>query len=421
MRVLFVAPVEQGSGETITCLHLADNLTRNGHDVLFLASAFASRFLGDQFPDRIRLLGSDGRANRRAWDAVLHEFRPNIVVFADYPLLFFATGAAPLIDDPVWCESLESLPVCLATLDHFGFAQEEMGMFFGPPHLSFHYQKFPAIPKRMHILLPCPMHEPGPVNGRRGYPFRYWHIPIEMSEPSRREVRRRYLQNENDILVFHSVPNWAWGQAERMALSLYRYLGEILDYYLRDLSRPATVVSVNNGYLLQTPIDCSINIVNLEPISRSEFESLLLSSDLVLTENSVSIAMGKAICGLRACATFQNSFSLPELVDSVDGPVREIVLEMEQKRAGAIFPFNVYPIGMVDELKRIILYRDNSLTAAFRALEVFEGIVTKRRLHALLNNDGEREALKAAQWDYVRRLREIGDGSQILQELVQNE
>lgn len=421
MKVLLITPVEQGSGETVTCLHLAEDLVSSGHEVLFLASTFAARFLRPHFPDRIRHLGSDGGANRQAWDSAIQEFRPDAVVFADYPLMFFEVGAVPLVDEPGWQESLGSLDACLVTLDHFGFAQEEMGMFIGPPHLSFHYQRFPAIPDRMNILLPCPMHEPGPVATRRGTPFRYWQVPIETSEESRRNVRARYLKNQDDILVFHSVPNWAWRHAENMELPLYYYLGAILDYYLRDLPRPVTVVSVNNGSLLQTPIDASVSFVNVEPIPKAEFESLLWAADLALTENSVSISMGKAICGLQTCGAFRNTMRLPEIMDRVEGRLKKIVLEIERERAGTIFPFNAYPVGMVEELERIILYRDNSLTEAFESIELFGGVETSAKLRALLTDDGERERLRRAAREYVRRLGDIDDGVQALERLVLEE
>jgi hypothetical protein len=421
MRVLLVAPVEQGSGETITCLHLAEGLTEKGHKVLFLASDLASRFLCHKFADRIRRLGPDGPSNRHTWDATLDEFRPDAVVFADYPLLFFAFGATPLADEPGWCESLESLDTCLVTLDHFGFAQQELEMFLGAPHLSFHRQRFPAIPQRMHILLPCPMHEPQPVHGRRGRPFRYWEVPIKISTATRMEVRSEYLGDGDGLLIMHSVPNWAWQQASAMELPLYDYLGAILDYYLRDLPQPVTVVSVNNGALLQTPVDCSVRFVNLEPLPKSEFEKLLLASDLVLTENGVSIAMGKAVCGLQTCAALKNSLRLIEIVSRIDGPLKSLVLEMERRRMGAIFPFNVYPAAMVDELDRIGLYRGNSLTGAFRTLEIFGGAETKNQLHGLLTDERQREVLRSAQLEYVSRLCQTADGAEVLQRIVEEE
>ena len=66
-RVLLVTPVEQGSGETITSLHVAQGLVSRGHEVRFLAAPFAARFLEPHFPDRIDRLGFDERENRRDW------------------------------------------------------------------------------------------------------------------------------------------------------------------------------------------------------------------------------------------------------------------------------------------------------------------------------------------------------------------
>ncbi|HEX9941274.1 MAG TPA: DUF6365 family protein [Thermoanaerobaculia bacterium] len=418
MKVLFVAPVEQGSGETITCLHMAESLTAQGHEVHFLASPFAQRLLGEHFPDRIRRLGDDLQANRRSWEEAVAELRPDVVVFADYPLLFVPTGVAPLADGPGWQEELESLDASLVTLDHFGFAQEEMALFLGPPHLSLYYQRFPAIPERMHILLPCPMHEPNPIPGRRGHPFRYWEVPLELADAARRQMRSRYLRSEDELLIFHSVPNWAWRQAAMLGLPFYRYLPAILDHYLRDLPGPVTVVSVNNGSLLQPPAGSAVRFVNLEPVSKPEFEALLFGSDLVLTENSVSIAMGKAICGLQTCAALRNSFRFLELLARLESPLKDLVLAMERERMGTVFPFNVYPAGMTEELDRIVLYRDNSLTRAFRALEIFGNGDTRRALQGLLTDEREREALRDAQREYVDRLRKLGDCTEVLERVV---
>jgi hypothetical protein len=418
MRILFVTPVEQGSGETITCLHMAESVTARGHEIRFLASPFAGKFLSQHFPDQIQPLGSDGRSNRKIWDDSMASFRPDAVVFADYPLLFFAGGAAPLADDPVWVEGLDSLDACLITLDHFGFAQEEMGLFFGPPHLSFHYQVFPAIPDRMNVMLPCPMHEPGNVEGRKGHPFRYWQVPIEIPATVRRETRDLYLKGRDEHLVFHSVPNWAWRMAEALGLPFYRYLPVILEYYLADLGKPVTLVSVNNGGLLSPPPDGTVRFLNLEPIPKTQFEGLLFGSDLVLTENSVSISMGKAICGLRNAGAMTNSMRLVELLDRLEGPLRDIVLAMERERMGSVYPFNVFPTGMIAELERIVLYRDNSLTRCFRNLEIFGGDKTRQALHDLLVDAKEREVLATARLDYVDRLRNLADCTDILEQVV---
>jgi hypothetical protein len=262
------------------------------------------------------------------------------------------------------------------------------------------------------------MHEPGPVGGRRGAPFRYWQVPLAIPDATRREVRRRYLRREDDWLVVHSVPNWAWRQADAMGLPFYRYLGAILDLYLRDLARPVTVVSVNNGLLLKTPLDCGITIVNLEPLATDDFEALLMAADLVLTENSVSIAMGKAISALQPSAALVNSRRLPEIVERTDGRLRELVLEMEGERMGTVFPYRVYPTSMIAELERIVLYKHNSIVDAFRDLELFGGEATRHALADLLGDGAVRTALRERQHEYVRRLGSLDDAADVLARIV---
>ena len=419
MKVLLVAPVEQGTGETITCRHLAENLVGEGHEVSFLASGFAAKFL-EGSPGSIAgvLDSSDGAENLDLWRRVTADISPDAIVFADYPLLFFPAGVAPLVREPGWEETLATTESRLVTLDHFGFAQREMGLFFGPAHLSFAYQQFPVLPASMEIMLPCPMHEPGAVSGRRGAPFRYWSVPFDRSNDDRRRTRARYLKEDDGLLIFHAVPNWAWRQAETFELPLYFYLGPILDHYLRRLSRPVTIVSVNNGWLLQTPVDAKTNFVNLGVIPVEEFESLLWAADLMLTENGVSISMGKAVCGLQPCAALKNSFRLPEVVERLEDPLRAWVMEMESQRAGSIYPFNVYPTGMVEELEKIVLYQDNSLTEAFARVELFGGEETEAHLAALLTDEAAREVLLNRQQEYVRRLSLLPDGASTLEQLV---
>jgi hypothetical protein len=419
MKVLLITPVEEGSGETITALHVAESLVARGHSILFLASPFARRFLDGRFPRDVWSLGANPAENYALWQKALTDFRPEIVLFADYPHLFFSTGVSPLASHPGWVESLESLDACLVTLDHFGFAQHEMGMYFGPAHITtFQYEWFPAIPARMRILLPCPMHEPAFVEGRRGEPFRYWMVPLGITEDLRMAVRRRYLERDDELLVFHSVPNWAWRAAEALGLPFYQFLPRLLGEYFRDASRPVTIVSVNNGSLLDPIAGSGVRIVNLGPLPTSDFEGLLFSADLVITENKVSIAMGKAICGLQPCAVLKNSHRLIDLMNWAPSKVRDVILAMENIRPGSVYPYEVFPSGFKTELDQLILYRDNSLTRAFAEMELYEVEATGAMLQRLLVEPEARDNLLTHQRDYVVRLAELGDGAEILEDML---
>jgi hypothetical protein len=420
MRVLFVAPVEVGSGETITVRHMAERILKRSGRVRVLASRFARRLLGEGLSDLVQSLTDDGEVNRALWDASLRDFRPDVVVFADYPLLAFSNGVTPLWSE-AWARSLDTVEPCLVTLDHTGYAQRPIGVFFGPPHLSFHHETIPAIPPRMRILLPCPMHSPGAVPGRKGQPFRYWDVPLAISPDTRASIRRRFLSREDDFLIFHAAARWAWQSAEAAGLAYYRLLPRILDFYFRDLPRPVTIVSVNDGALFDHPVGGSVRIINIPSVSSPLYDALLLASDLLLTENKISISLGKAICALLPCVTLRNSYRLRALLASLSGELLQIVTAMEAARPGAVYPYGVFPLGMDDELDRLGLYHQNPITHAFHELELYGGSETRRVLHGLLTDPLVRHALRARQQTYVDCLSATAPVEDALQRLVAEE
>ncbi|GAA5074747.1 DUF6365 family protein [Lysobacter panacisoli] len=418
MNVLIVAPVEGGSGETVTARYLGRSLVQRGHRVHFAASPFAAAFLSGDFADALTVLGLDGPENVETWTRLRRDFRADAIVFADYPLMFLRTGVVPLAAEPGWEEALCDSDACLVTLDHFGFAQREMGIFMGPPHLCHAYHRFRPIPPRMKIMLPCPMHEPDSVEGRKGSPFRYWDVPLSIPDAERNAARLELGCDADEFVVLHIVSKWAWESVESYGLSFYRHLGELLHAYLSSVGRRVRIVALNNGSLLQPRSGNGVELVNIQQLAPAQFDKLLLSADLLLTENRVSISMGKAVCGLRPAAVLKNSYGILDLLDRCEAGVRKVVLAMEQDRPGTVFPYDCYPTDTGGLLEEIVLYKDNSLTRAFAELEVFGGADTAERIAGLLNGEAERGALREHQQRYVDRLGRVADGASVLEALV---
>jgi hypothetical protein len=140
-----------------------------------------------------------------------------------------------------------------------------------------------------------------------------------------------------------------------------------------------------------------------------EYARLLLSCDLLLTENAVSSSLGKAVCGGIPCALLKNSYRLPEVLERVQHDLRRIVLDMERARLGAVFPYEVFPIWGRDDIEQLGLFRENSVTAAFAAVEVFGGDAMREQLRALLVDERTRHELRAAQRRYVDGLLGLDD------------
>jgi len=416
MRVIFVTPSEVSSGEAITALHTAENVRFNGGEVRFLSSAFTARLLKDSFPEDVTEFTTDAKTNAEIWESSLEQFKPHFVVFADYPLLFFSNGAAPLADD-AWVRNLEEIDAMLVTLDHLGYAQRPMSVYFGPPHLSMHCERTPELPKRMRILLPCPLNEPSEVTSRKGTPFRCWHSPSQLTEDQRRATRALYLQDDGDLLIFHSAAGWASRFANRMQLPHYRFLTDILEHYLSTLERRVTLVSVNNGTLLASSNHANIRVHNLAPLTRDEFERLLFACDLVITENSISQTLGKAVCGLTPAAVLLNSYSLRELSAVTDEWLRELLFKFEGIKLGSIFPYEVFPIWRREDIEDLGVFEQNSFAEAFARLELFGGEATREQFAQLLLDEQTRAELRSRQETYVNRLSKIDDAYSVLQTL----
>jgi hypothetical protein len=388
---------------------------KRGHRAAFVASPGACRqlpprFLGDAFE-----LTGDVEANFGIWNRALETLAPDIVAFADYSILAAPGTSTPLASHPDWDAGLKRLRAPLVTFDHLGFAQCREELTIGPRHLGSQSVTFPALPEGMRTMLPCPMHHPGPVEGRWGDPFRYWRLPRGLPGWRRRQVRRRYLDDDEDLLVLHSVPAWAWKMAEALELPFYRFLPDVLACYLEGAGRPVTLVSVNDGSLLPQPSGGSPRIVNLAPMPIAAFEELLWSADLILTENKPSFTIGMAVCGLRPCAVLKNSFELSELAGRMPPGLGELVAAMERQRPGAVFPFDVFPTDMTGELDKLWPYRTNVLAAAFEELEIFGGETTRQRLAGLLEDREAQEALRARQQVYVRMLQQTDDAVDVLE------
>jgi hypothetical protein len=413
-RVLFVAPCTHSSGEAVTALHVARDLRSRGIDCWFVASAGAARLLVPAFDGRVIVLGDSLAANQARWRAAMTDIAPDAIVFADYPLLLFASGAVPLADAR-WVDSLQAFTGALVTLDHLGYAQRRQAVFFGPPQLTFGAEVTAELPQCMEILLPCPTHEPGPVRGRKGLPVRYWEPPRALPEERVVELRRRYLDDHEGLLMFHSTPSWATRLAAQLGLPHYRFVPTLLQRHLGGVDGPVTVVSVNDGTLPVPALAHGVRFVHLAALAPSEYEALLAAADLVLTDNAVSASLGKAVRTLTPCALLRNTFELAVLMDRApEDPTAAIAVAIENERPGAIFPYDVFPVWDERALDQLGFGYAESYGRTFARLELFGGEATRAAIAALLFDAATRAALRTAQRDYVTALEALPSAAEAI-------
>jgi hypothetical protein len=216
------------------------------------------------------------------------------------------------------------------------------------------------------------------------------------------------------LLVVHTTPNWAWRIAKRWNLPHYRALSDLLQSWFTGLGAPVTVVSVNNGELLAATETTDVRIENSGVLPPDEYERLLAAADLLITENAVSVTIGRAACATIPVALLHNSRRLPEILHSADSETRRLVLAMERARLGAVFRFEVFPIWSADDVAELGLFRENSVTSTFVRAELFGGETTHRQLTEALTNPEARADLRGRQREYIARVAALPDACEVL-------
>jgi Family of unknown function (DUF6365) len=411
MKALFVTPNSFGSGEAITAMQIGRQLEQSGHEVRFFSEEFPARFLAERFAGKVDVLLDNPAEAGMNWRTRLDEFQPDAVVFADYPLLYLSVRGKVLLDPENW-DALEAVGARLFTLDHLGMARGPMTLAFGPPHFVLSKAHLPALPKEIKVLLPCPINSAAPTN--RGTPFRSWDLPLILPEARRQEIRNQFLKDGEELLIFHSVPAWAVEFCRRHRITFYDYFTRLLEIYLAGTGRAVTIVSVNGGSLLRQSSVSWLRVLNLSHLKASEFDEILLASDLVLTDNRVSNSLGKAVCGLVPCVTLHNTYRLAQIAEGDDRDVRNIALEMERDCAGSVFPFEVFPIWTAEDMDSLGIFRENPMARCMRQLEIFGGSETRSGFAELLTSQSSREDLRVRQREYVSMLERLPTGEEAL-------
>jgi hypothetical protein len=447
VRALFVTPTWMATGETAAALVLAESIVGGGGEAWFLASTPAAQIVRPKFGDRVQEMSADLALNQQHWRRMIEEVDPNVIIFSELrSILALRLNRQFPLADLSWLRDLNRLDALLVALDHVGSTPSVQKMIARlSEHAFFRLisNAWRPIFERMCILLPCPLHEPGKVEGRQGHPYRSMAMPLSVDPAVRAQVRARYLGDdhaEDGRLIFHSVPRWSFRLAKALKAPLYDYLSEFVAGYVADVQEPVTIVSVNDGTLLRPSPDKKVRVVNLAGLPLTEFDALMLSSDLVLTENIVSLTLAKTV-GNAPGVALVNSSTLKEILErEPEGSgIRRLALQMERRRAGSVYPHVMYPMKKQDQTtaaarspRRLLfnaaapsvpmpeeMIRAGSLPSSpFIRAELYGGQQTRELFRELLTDPARRAQVRAEDEAFIARQNALADGSAVLKRLL---
>jgi len=440
MKAIFICSPSRAYGEINTIVPLARGILSAGGEVWILASPLAAAIARQHFPTRVHELTPDLERNQNILRLMVKKFRPDLIALAElYEILRPNRKAdCPLISRRFlrWIAGVDCTLVFLDFIAHVPMLRSvaECPVCAG----QFGRHVLNSFLRRLWVVLPCPLNEPGLVGQRCGIPYRSHELPLQIDENAILETRSRFLGkgHERDrFLILRTGSTWQTQLAEQRGHCLYEHLGDILAEYLCGLPKPITVISISSRHKLQ----CStgdlqiINITNLPP---HEFDQLALSSDLVVTDNEIGYTMARTL-GRVPGMVLVNSLRASDVLrrERSGSRLREIVSIMERKRPNCIYPHKIFPIPAdEDEFAdsnagtegacRVSHHEPRTIrlgrlvSSAFIRTELYGGQDTRRAFEAILCDPEQQARLKRMDEGFIDRLNRIDDGVSVLQRLV---
>jgi hypothetical protein len=419
---------------------LARSVAAVGGEVWFLASPLAAKVAGLHFPGRVFQMTAYRNTNQIIFWRMVKKFRPDIILFSElYEILQpNRTPDCPFIDR-WWLCAIAGLDCVLVFMDFIvhvpmlrAIAEcETCVRRFGTRALR-------AFLQRLWVILPCPLNEPGPIVGRCGIPYRVQTLPLTLKPADRIRVRTRFLGNrghQERYLVLRTGSSWQTQLAEQYGVFLYEFLGDLLAVYLGALPKPVTLVSVSSRH----KISCrgsNLDVHNISNLAPHEFESLLLSSDLVITDNEIGYTLAKTL-GRVPGLVLVNTYTLTDLLDreSKGSRVRNILLEMQRQQPDSIYPHKIFPIPagleeLVEEKAWAKYHSDGAAplpvstfrlgrmrSSPFVKAELYGGQETRRVFKSLLCDSEAQANMKRIDSAFLKRVNELDDGATVLNRL----
>jgi len=237
-----------------------------------------------------------------------------------------------------------------------------------------------------------------------------------VDEREREAARAPFASPASGFLVIHAVSSWAWEIARARRSPYYDLLPSVLESYFAEWPGPVTIVSINNGSLLRDAPEGNIRIVNLSPLAVDDYERLLASADLVLTENCFSSTLAKAVCFGVPGVAWQNVFDGPTLRGCVGDDAPPALVEVLRRAPASIEPWLVFQLLAMDWQQHLRVLDEKSIGRAFLRLEIFGGPATSEALRGLLSESPVRRTMEEDGRRYARSMGHLPDFHDALKE-----
>ncbi|MGA4466421.1 DUF6365 family protein [Bacillus bombysepticus] len=414
MKVLFIAPSHFSIGELHNALCLAKQIQKDG-EVYFLTSEKFSWYASKSVANVTSL--TKGLRQKEVIKQIIDSFQPDAIVLADYHNLFLES---PIID----LDYLLNLHIPCFSIDSLAWGSEdrllENKLFKNANYNSLKKRsliELPKIPSQFKLIRTCPVNS-YKQDSENITSVKLYKEALQIDEEIRMKIRTQLGCREQDKLIMIAKSSWANLLVKMRLMEKKQYndarfsyeyiLQELLSLYLQDfpsdtcikligVSDETKFVSMKNGG--------KIEFVSLPFLHLEEYEQLILSCDLFITDNITSCSMGKAVFGKIPVISLVNHMEYEELKtqrDSHNHTLRSIIEKWNYIIPNGLYPFLVFPNGWHKELAPLI--EQNDYFKCVHTCEMFDLKETSQTIFNMLYSKTEIDKLKKMQQLYINNV-----------------
>ncbi|WP_283591912.1 DUF6365 family protein [Clostridium butanoliproducens] len=413
IKILILVLSELSSGELTIGYEFGSRLSKDKYCVKYIIPEKFINYLKDKNQSYISLNINDGALiNKNKVDQFIKKYKPDFMLISDV-----FTNEYSRIWSGISMKMLKNYNIPLIGVDEYQYLSTN----YTPDYYGGIFEKLPPLLNECnYILRDCPINVNRIDQDKNIKCFSLYNQNLKLTETKKLSVRERLHINSNDKLIFYASSSWETINYNRIpSLGVFfKWIPKILQNYLNDLENKIALIHVGPNPWNED--QCKnfkyIHFNNLKP---SDYDDYLLSSDLFITTNVVSVTLTKAVYGNVPSIVLQN-------YKYIDFKKLQLALQKRPewykkmaKELKCVFPFRAGFFGWYKLLEEVL--KDNEYTNTFEVVQLFKYDEVITKLNTYLFNENEIHDLQERQSCYVTKILGLPSPEMIIDELVVNE
>jgi hypothetical protein len=409
IRLIFIVISELSSGELTIAYEFANRLSKDKYEIHFLIPE-KNRFFFDNTGIKTFTLSIWGNpeTNLRLFSEFVDQVKPDFFIASDVYTMEYAWKWSGLD-----FTKLREFGIPIVSIDEYEYHNSGYNVDYYGGIIKI---SPPIIDQCDFLICNCPLNVRRSSRENIKY-FSLYGQRLTQDESQKEVIRKRLNIGPGEKIIFIANSKWETLNVYRLpALGMFlKWVPILLQNYLYTLNSKITIIHVgpNPWPEVQSDLIHYNYFNNLPPV---DFDSYLLTANLFITLNMVSVTLSKAIFGTVPSIVLQNHkiINFQQLESRVSQmPDWYQTMAEEIKMA---YPFRAGIFGFYQFLKPIL--KDNEYVDTFIEVPLFKMSEVISTLQKYLFDEPAINELKVRQLAYVDNILKLPTPDDIMQELT---